>query len=199
MDSSKFSHLDEEQIIFNFLQQLKPAARFCVDIGANDGMTMSNTFSLFKDSYAGLAVECDSDRFSRLALKYQNFPQVNLSKCKVTPENVVNLLIANEVPKEFAFLNLDVDGYDYFVLEQILSVYRPSLVCTEINENIPPPVKFTVKFDPKHFWDQSHFFGQSIAQLETLCIKHEYALVELEYNNAFLIPQEISPSPALTP
>lgn len=94
MDSSKFSHLDEEHIIiFNFLQQLQPAARLGVDIGANDGMTMSNTFSPFKDGYAGLGVECDSDRFSRLALKYKNFPQVNLSQCKITPENVVNLLI----------------------------------------------------------------------------------------------------------
>jgi hypothetical protein len=63
----------------------------------------------------------------------------------VTPNNVVSLLLANDTPKEFAFLNLDLDGYDYFVLEQILTHYRPKLICKEINEKIPPPIKFSVK------------------------------------------------------
>ena len=31
-----------------------------------------------------------------------------------------------------------------------------------------------------------------------MCARHAYALVELEYNNAFLVPAEITPAPALT-
>lgn len=185
------SFLGEDAIIHTFLRKIKARNQFCVDIGASDGVSMSNTCLLFSNGYKGLAVEYDSGNFSRLASAYKNFKEVNLSKCKVTPRNVVDLLNGNLVPKQFAFLNLDIDSYDYFVLDEILGSFRPSLVCVEINEKIPPPLKFTVLYDPNHTWEGDHFYGCSISQLHLLCIKHNYALAYLHYNNAFLIPVEV--------
>jgi hypothetical protein len=103
------------------------------------------------------------------------------------------LLAAAQTPAEFAFLSLDIDGFDYFVLESILSQYRPALICAEINEKIPPPIRFTVLYSDDYEWDLSLFYGQSIAQLDVLRARHDYALVQLEYNNAFLMPAEIAP------
>ena len=160
---------------------------------------MSNTYFLLKRGWSGLAVECDSAKFVDLATHYNTFNRVNISKCMVTPENVISLLMAHQVPQKFGFFNLDIDGYDYFVLDQVLSAFRPSIICVEINEKIPPPIKFTVKWNPSYVWANDHFYGQSICQLNILCEKYKYALVELHYNNAFLIPQEISPLPSLTP
>jgi hypothetical protein len=116
----------------------------------------------------------------------------------VTPLNVLDLLSAYEVPKDFEFLNLDIDGYDYFVLEQMLETYRPKLICAEINEKIPPPIKFTVRWNPSYSWAADHFYGQSISQLEALATRHRYAIIELHYNNVFLMPLEISLKPSLT-
>ena len=106
--------------------------------------------------------------------------------------NYEYLLKSHQVPKKFGFLSLDIDGYDYFVLDKIMSSYRPSLICTEINERIPPPIKFTVRWDPDYVWPQNHFYGQSISQLYTLCLKYDYALVKYHYVNAFLIPRELN-------
>ena len=198
-DNSIFSHLDEQRSIYKHIDGLKLENRICVDIAAGDGINMSNTYALFRDGWKGLAVEYDRDKFASLAHTYAKFSDVNLAKCKVTPENVISLLEANQLPKQFGFLNLDIDSYDYFVLEQLLREFRPSLICVEVNEKIPPPVKFTVKWDPGYFWREDHFYGQSIAQLYTLCAKFQYSLVELHYNNAFLIPSEINPNPPLTP
>lgn len=198
-EAIKYSYLDEERIIDNFLCQLNIEDRYCVDIAASDGITMSNTYFLFKRGWGGLAVEYDRHQFAKLALRYAEFESVNLSKCMVTPENVISLLKAHQVTEKFSFLNLDIDGYDYFVLEQILSSFRPLLLCVEINEKIPPPIKFTVKWSPKYSWNSDNFYGQSLSQLNILCVRHEYDLVDLHYNNAFLIPREISPSPSLTP
>lgn len=61
---------------------------------------------------------------------------------------------------------------------------------TEINEDIPPPLRFVVKFD-RDFQLRYHFYGYSIAALEDLCEKHNYGILTLEYNNAFLAPREI--------
>ncbi|MEG4285600.1 FkbM family methyltransferase [Microcoleus sp. A006_D1] len=195
----KYSYLDEETIIDKYLNQLSIENKYCVDIAASDGITMSNTYFLYKQGWAGLAIEYDSQLFTRLALRYSEFEKVNLSKCMVTPENVVDLMKTHQVPDNFSFLNLDIDGYDYFVLDQILSSFRPLLVCVEINEKIPPPLKFTVNYSPNYVWNNDHFFGQSISQLNIICQQYNYTLVELHYNNAFLIPQEISPAPSLTP
>lgn len=195
----KYSHLDEESIIDKYLSQLNLENEYCVDIAASDGVIMSNTYFLFKRGWSGLAVEYNSEKFAKLANQYSIFENINISKCLVTPENVIPLLEAHQVPKKFSFLNLDIDGYDYFILEQILSSFRPSIICVEINEKIPPPLKFTVQWNPNYVWENNHFYGQSICQLNILCNKYEYALVELHYNNAFLIPKEISFSPPLTP
>jgi hypothetical protein len=194
-----YSHGDEQILIAKYLKELAIQSHECVDIAASDGVTMSNTYFLFRQGWAGLAVEYDACRFASLAATYSSLPGVNLAKCKVTPLNAVSLLKANALPANFGFLNLDIDGYDYFVLEQILGEFRPSLICVEINEKIPPPVKFTVKWNPDYVWEADNFYGQSISQLYSLCPAFSYSLVELHYNNAFLVPSEINILPSLTP
>jgi hypothetical protein len=193
-----YSNFDEQVIIKKYVSELKIQQRLCVDIAAGDGTTMSNTYSLFRSGWNGLAVEYDAKKFARLSRVYQNFTEVCLAKCKVTPPNVVALLKANQLPTDFGFLNLDIDGYDYFVLEQILDTFRPSLICVEINEKIPPPVKFTVKWNPNYSHRGDHFYGQSVSQLYSLCPRFRYSLINLHYNNAFLVPVEINPYPPLT-
>jgi hypothetical protein len=192
-----YSNFGEDEIIRDLLGKIALRHRFAVDIGAGDGETMSNSYGLFAAGWEGLAAEWDAGRFARLAYRYAGFSGARLARVRVTPENVQGLLAAAETPREFGFLNLDIDSFDHFVLERLLTAYRPSLICAEINEKIPPPLKFSVKWDPSHHWAEDHFFGQSLSMLEDLGKRHDYALVGLEYNNAFLIPRELNPVPAL--
>jgi hypothetical protein len=154
---------------------------------------MSNTLALARGGWDGLAVEGDADRFARLARGYARYSRVRLARVRVTPDNVVELLRSHGVPREFGVLSLDIDGYDHYVLARLLEAFRPGLICAEINETIPPPVKFTVTYRPDHAWTKDHFFGQSLAMLDALRARHGYALVQVEYNNAFLVPEESSP------
>ena len=192
------SNFSEEDIIRDLLGKIPLKHRFCVDIGAGDGESMSNSFFLFRSGWEGLAAEWDGARFARLAYRYAEYPGARLSRSRITPDNVLEILASYEVPREFGFLSLDIDSYDYYVLEKILSRHRPALICTEINEKIPPPLKFTVKWAPDHRWTFDHFYGQSLSMLEALANLNEYALVGLEYNNAFLVPKEKNPLPVLT-
>ena len=187
---SAYSHFNEEEIIRQILETLPAKTSFCVDIAAGDGVTMSNTHALFKSGWSGLAVECDGRRFRKLVDRYARFPRAQFAKTRVTPESVVPLLKSHAVPRDFDFLSLDIDGYDHFVLKEILGSYRPFLICAEVNEKIPPPLKFTVKYDPAYVWGGDHFYGQSVAMLEELAQEKNYALIVLEYNNAFLVPVE---------
>ncbi|MBT4447590.1 MAG: hypothetical protein HOD06_02510 [Candidatus Komeilibacteria bacterium] len=196
---SPSSNLGEEKVIKKYLKYIKRKDNYCVDIAASDGMTQSNTLFLYKKNWGGLAVEFDSKKFAILSSHYKKFPNVTLMKVKVTPDNVLAILKSSSTPKNFTFLNLDIDSYDYFVLDKLLSDYRPRLICSEINEKIPPPIKFTVKYSPNHYWQGDHFYGQSISQLYKLCRKYKYKLVALHYCNAFLMPQEITGPQNLSP
>lgn len=188
------SSLGEDEVIKKYLDGLPNHIRYVVDIAAADGLWMSNTFSLFNKGYAGLALEYNSKRFAKLADWYQFFPEARLMRCKAKPNNIIELLKTAECPKNFGFLNLDVDSYDHFILDRMLTEYRPSLICAEINERIPAPIKFTVKFDNDHFWKEDNFYGQSVCKLNELAIKYDYDLVEVHYCNAFLIPKELNKS-----
>jgi len=193
--NTDYSNFGEDRVIGDLLRQIALRHRFAVDIGAGDGETMSNSFSLFRAGWEGLAAEWDGTRFAKLAYRYAGLPGARLARVRITPDNVLGVLAAAEAPREFGFLNLDIDSYDYYVLEKLLGVYRPSLICAEINEKIPPPLRFSVKGDPAHHWSKDHFYGQSLSLLEELAWRNSYALVGLEYNNAFLIPRELNPVP----
>jgi hypothetical protein len=193
-----YSYGNEEKIIQDLLAGIQVRHKFAVDIGAGDGEYMSNSYSLFRSGWPGLAVEWDGSRFAKLAYRYAGFSGVNLLRARITPDNVLSLLSACEAPKEFGVLSLDIDSYDHFVLEKLLGVYRPSLICAEINEKVPPPLRFTVKWLPDGSWGKEHFYGQSLAMLEELGKRHNYDLVGLEYNNAFLIPHELNRVATLT-
>jgi hypothetical protein len=193
--SVSYSNFGEDALIAKYLAQSPPAHRYCVDIGAGDGETSSNSCKLFRDGWEGLALEYSGPTFSRLAYRYSDLNRCSLGRFRVTPDNVVSLLKAAEAPEDFGFLSLDIDSYDHFVLEKILEVYRPSLMCVEINEKIPPPVKFAVQWRPDHSWTEDHFYGQSLEILAELAGRFQYTLVDLEYNNAFLLPSKAVTAP----
>jgi hypothetical protein len=189
---SGFSNFDEERMLAEFVARLvtEESARVAVDVGAGDGIRGSNTYALFLRGWRGVGFEGDEKRARRLARAYKSLEGVEARHALVTPANVVSLLRAERVPADFGVLSLDIDSYDYWVLDAALKSFRPRLVVTEINEKIPPPVRFRVGFDPD-FRLQHHFFGYSIASLEELCERHAYALLALEYNNAFIVPREL--------
>jgi hypothetical protein len=166
-----YSNLGEESHVNELLARDVGLGGVCVDVGASDGKTMSNTDWLFNLGWSGLAVEGDGGRFGLLANRYRSKESVRLV---------------------FDFLSLDIDGYDYHVLGAILKEFRPNLICCEVNEKIPPPLRFSVNFDEDYSWGSDHFFGQSLAQVDVLAKDCGYSLLRMHYNNAFLVPKELA-------
>lgn len=193
-----FSNFGEQEIIEKHINRLKIVehSQTVVDIGAGDGIRKSNTYNLFLGGWNGIGIEYGSKNTARLANAYKFLPKVFACRCAVTPFNIVNLLEAYAIEENFGILSLDIDGYDYWVLEAILSKYRPRLIVSEYNEKIPPPIKFVVNFAPD-FQLRHHFFGYSLAKLNDLLVKYNYVLLEIEYNNVFLAPAESAGAEAI--
>ena len=185
--AGEFEHLEK------IMEKININQGYIVDIAAGDGFRQSCTLDFFKKSWKGLCVEMDPIKFSQLSLLYHQFPEVNLTKSIVTPNNVHLILEANSISKKFDFLNLDIDSYDLEVMKKILEKnFRPKVISMEINEKIPPPIYFAAKFNENDTWEKDdHFYGCSITAAADLLIKNGYIIESLQYNNLICIEKSL--------
>lgn len=170
----------------NLERILSLPTKFFVDIGASDAPDESQTELLLDNGWSGIMFECDRVKYIGL-LERMRGKSVYVIPDKVTPDSILGHLRVHDAPQDF-FLSLDIDGYDYFVLKTILSAYKPQMIVSEINEKIPPPIKFTVLYEPKYWWSGTHFYGYSISMLEDLLPQYGYKIDDLHYNNVILVP-----------
>lgn len=188
---SNFNEQARLKAWFQRLQKGHPSlSRTMVDLGAGDGISESNSLGFFEQGFAGAAVEADAERFAALAKRHASRQDIALARTWITPGNVCNLLKALRVPQAFGILSLDLDGYDRFVLAALLQEFSPALVCVEINEKVPPPLRFTILPREDWRWDGSHCYGMSLCEAVEL-LKPGYALVEVEMNNAFFVQRRL--------
>lgn len=157
--------------------------KFFVDIGASNDTSESQTEMLFTQGWSGVMFECNPEKVVPLYNRMKPYPVTVFSQ-KVTPDNILDILKNANAPDDF-YLSIDIDGYDFHVLKKILTVYHPQLIVSEINEKIPPPIKFSVKYDPEYWWDVSHFYGYSLSMLEDI---DGYKVESLDFNNVILSP-----------
>ena len=181
---------DEEYYqLKSFTEKVPEEIKFYVDIGSGDGVNGSCTLKLAKnDNWKGLAIDRGKPIYSSYI--YRHNKDIIFTQNTVTPKNIGNILKSYSVNKNFGFLNLDIDSYDYEVMEAILtSGYKPLIISIEINEVIPPPIEFYVRFDKVKISELmvDHFFGCSLTAANKLLKSNNYNLAGVYKNNAFFI------------
>jgi FkbM family methyltransferase len=81
-----YSEARETMEIRRLLRAKKGDKRFFVELGANDGVTLSSTLGLIRDGWSGLAVEANPAVFARLKNNWQAFSKVKIVCAAVAPE-----------------------------------------------------------------------------------------------------------------
>jgi FkbM family methyltransferase len=82
-----YSQAGETIVIRNILNGRKTKKGFFVEIGANDGITVSSTFGLVKEGWSGLSVEANPNVFIRLERNLKEFPKVKTVCAAVALKN----------------------------------------------------------------------------------------------------------------
>ena len=183
----------EAKKLLEICEDLNISDGYYVDIGASDGWSSSSTFTFAKSkNFSGLSIELDDKKFKKMQYIYKDFQNAHLSKTKITPLNILNLLNQFNVPQNFDVLNLDIDSYDLFVIKNLLKSFKPKIVSMEINEKIPPPIYFTVNYDENHYWKNDHFFGCSLQAAHEELSEFDYKLYTVIYNNAIFISNNLN-------
>lgn len=120
---------------------------FCIDIGAWDGIHLSNTYHLLNDlGWSGILVEAEPDRCNTLKQLYSKRPgKVSCLNALVDlegPNSLVNLLKDNNCPEEPHFVSIDIDGADFHLWKSIGLLYAAHVVCIEFNPSIPNSIYY---------------------------------------------------------
>ena len=195
------SFANESAAIEQIFEKLVIEEKHLVDIGAADGIRQSSTALFLNErGWSGTLFEFDSDSFAKLAFLYSDRNDLQLCKSKVTPGNIEGLLQSLEVPRNFGYLNIDIDSYDLAVLREMLKAnFMPLVISMEINENFPPEIHFEVLYNENHSWESNHFFGCSLSAATSALEKFGYSLIRVEYNNAFFVRDIDAPLFSLPP
>ena len=183
-----YSQFGEDGILLEILNRLKNKNldKWCVEFGAKDGISYSNTYNLIKHyNYNAVLIEGDKKYFKKLS---KNLPQKNIIKINKFvnfsgPNNLDEILGSTVIPENFDILSIDIDGCDFYIFESLIK-YKPKIVCIEFNHLIPNSIEFVQKKDFKIKQ------GSSAKSLIKLAEKKDYKLVGSSFSNLFFIDKE---------
>jgi len=181
---TRYGQYGEDLIIDHIFEKLGTTNKFFVDIGAGDygNAEMSNTKQLILHGWNGLGFDAD------------DHGKENIIKEFVTPFNIVELLKQHNCPEKFDFLNIDIDGHDYDVLDKVLSVFKPMVVCSEYNATLPVWSKLKLAYEEGYMWKDSNKYGYSFGAGLHLFKKHWYSIVMNHVNsNLFAVHNSLLP------
>ena len=184
-----YSQFGEDGILEEILKRLgeQNIDKWCVEFGARDGISDSNTYNLIKNyDYNAVLIESDDKYFNKLKKNIKSEKIIKIKKL-VSLEGsnkLENILQNTKIPKNFDFLSIDIDGCDYYIFEQ-LELFTPKIVCIEFNHMIPNEVEFVQK---KNFSIKQ---GSSAKSLINLAKSKKYHLVANSLTNLFFVHENI--------
>lgn len=151
-----YSQNSEGLILEYIWLQLYPNLRVgnVFDIGSGDGFILSN-----------------SRHLENLGFPVWKFDTINGKKIDLT-----NCIVEkNEYTIYPNIISIDIDGYDYWVLDKQLPFYKPSIVIAEFNPAFTD--SRTIKYNPNHEWAGDDYYGFSFETGKKLAEKHGYEII----------------------
>lgn len=176
-----YSKHGEDGIIARIFELIGPKYRYCVDIGANDGITSSNTYLLRLQGW-------NSALFDRTHEKIA----FKLYKELITADNVNEIFEKYNVQPNIDFLSID-NFNEFYIWKNLDETYKPRVVLIKYNATHPPTVDCVAKYRPYYFGDGTNYFGASILALYNLGRLKGYSLVYAESigMNLFFIRDDV--------
>jgi len=161
-----------------------------------DGVTLSliNFLGLKNGTYVEFGVEDGSQTNTRILREKYNWKglmmdgsggdnlKINKRQESISYSNILELFEKYDVPKELDLFSEDTDYADYWIVEQVLTQYRPKIVIHEINQQ-PADRCVTIekpKPDQILYWDGSNYHGGSVCAFRCLAKNNGYTMVYCE-------------------
>lgn len=181
-----YSQNGEDGILEKIFKIIGTTNKFCCEFGAWDGKHFSNTHALIKEKgWGGIQIEADEAKYKDLLKTYKSNNKVIAVNVLIgTGKNSLESIFKqNECPTEYDLLSVDIDGLDYYVLQNLR--LKPRVICIEVNAGHSPNVK---KLLPRDVAKNN--VGQPLAVFCETASRKGYRLIG--YNgNAFFLNESV--------
>jgi len=169
----------EEFVIQAMLLNDTNPTKFLVELGAGDGFHLSNSRYFIEKGWNGILIDAE------------NRGNQEVKQHKISRENINPLLKTYKCPKVFDFLSIDLDGNDYWIIEEILKEFSPKLIIAEFNASFESDCSISVKYDSEFVWQGDNYFGFTLEAGRKLAESNGYTLIFQHADmNIFLLKNE---------
>lgn len=132
----------EDGIISKLMEELELKNGITVELGAHNGLFISNTYNLWKNkNFNSILIESDPNLFKDLEKNTNEFENVEIFNCLVSQEHNLESILEKSIFKinndNFALLSIDVDSIDYYIFES-MEKFLPIILIIETQTNYLP-------------------------------------------------------------
>ena len=189
-----YSQADEDGIIQEIFQRIGVTNKTFIEIGVGDGLENNTLFLLLK-GWKGFWVDGDLKNIKAIHHKFlflKDSGRLSIKQVWIDKDNIDSLINDFGLPQEIDLLSIDIDGNDYHVFKNIVSL-NPRVVVIEYNAKLPPPVKWVMTYNQCHTKTNTDYFGASLKSFEYLFQKKGYLLVgcNITGSNAFFVRKDL--------
>lgn len=192
-----FSQWGEDGIIQFLVSNLKIRNQTFIEFGVEDFFESNCRFLMMKNNWAGYVIDGSSKNIDRLKSSYFYWKYNLQSKVSfITSENINSILDESGFQKDLGILSVDIDGVDYYVLNE-LERWMPSILIVEYNGifGISRPV--SVPYDANFYRGNKHYsnlyYGANLSAFLHIANRKGYALVGTNSvgSNAFFVRRDL--------
>lgn len=144
------SECGEDGILAHIFDKIGTTTRYCVDVGANDGVTFSNTHRLIRDEgWKSTLIDHDARAIAKLEKLYEENTRVQIVCADVRSRGRNHLdaiLRRSTAPRDIDLLSIDIEGNDYHIWASTRR--SPRVVVVDFNPTVPNDVLFVQEDDP---------------------------------------------------
>ena len=175
-----------EEAFISYILSYIGQDNYLVEILGKGETDYSNFKYFLEKGYLGILIVQDNpDPNSRNAWTLKK----NIFNHYIIKHNVKPILKTYDCPETFDALSIDLNGNDFWVLEEILSNFRPRLIIAEFNPSKDGAV--AINYEPIFKWMKDDYYGFSFEAGKKLAEKYGYNVIFQNDNiNLYMVAQE---------
>lgn len=191
-----FSQWGEDGIIQWLIHNIDVGKKVFVEFGVEDYMESNTRFLLMNNNWSGLVIDGDKENVKKIR-QWRSYWKYDLEAvdCFITKDNINSIISDAGIQGDIGLLSVDIDGNDYWILNEIDCIQPRILIC-EYNNIFGSDKKVTVPYDKTFFRTEKHYsnlyWGCSLGALRSFAEEEGFYYVGSNSagNNAFFVRKD---------